>query len=154
MFVCIYIYTLLRCENVPIWNEGNANKFLESRRCWKIFNVANVEETSEEERRWRLLRLSIPTSNCKKYNTTLFCPIFSLPSCSSRLPTRFDDILGGLTDPRTTSTCSSLTGLSRRRSGVYHVKNGLHISLTSFSVGFVDLLPSCYDIGCLQPRAC
>jgi hypothetical protein len=39
--------------------------------------------------------------------------------CSSRLPVRFDGVLGGLADLKTTYTCSSPTGLFRRRSRAY-----------------------------------
>ena len=74
----------------------------------------------------------------------------------------FGDILSGLDDPRTPSMCSTscaLGGLADRHvfrevfESLSREERAL-IGLTSFSVGFVDLLRSCYDIGCLQHQAC
>jgi hypothetical protein len=42
---------------------------------------------------------------------------------------RFDCVIGVVADLRATSTCSSLTDVPERHSRVYHVENGLKISL-------------------------
>jgi hypothetical protein len=59
-----------------------------------------------------------PTSNLQKAHLLLFCPSSFYLCCSSHLSMRFGGILSGLADPRSTSLCSSSTGLLGRWSGV------------------------------------
>jgi hypothetical protein len=43
-----------KCDNYITWKLGNANKFLASRRYWKIFGAANIKAQAKKEGRWRL----------------------------------------------------------------------------------------------------
>jgi hypothetical protein len=90
----------------------------------------------------------------KNTSTTSFYPLSSLPYCLSCLPMRFDCVIGVVADLRVTSTCSSLIDVPERHSRVYHVENGLNISLNSLLLGFTDSLRSRCDHNYLQVLTC
>jgi len=48
-------YKIQKCDNyITTWKLGNANKFLESKRYWKIFGTANIKGQAKKEGRQRL----------------------------------------------------------------------------------------------------
>jgi hypothetical protein len=96
---------------------------------------------------WKIKLQSPKNTSSTPFAITLY------PCCLSCLSIRFDGVLGGLADPRTTSLCPSPTGLPGRCSWVYQANNRRRIGMIGSLVGLTDLLHSCYDLGYVRPQA-